>query len=67
MTPPISSLMIFCVFSFTKTLGKIINLCTPPYGRGEPMRIPRRNAMGVAATQALSYFPHVVDGIRQTA
>ena len=27
-------------------------LCPPPYGGGDFMRIPRRNAMGVATTQA---------------
>ena len=39
-------------FSFSKSSSKIINLYTPPYGGGGFMRIPRRNAMGVATTQA---------------
>ena len=46
LTAPISSPNNFLKNSFGKSLSKIINLCTPPFGGDDLMRIPVQNPMG---------------------
>ena len=46
LDPPISSPKKFRKKSFTISLIQICILCTPPYGGGYLMRIPRQNPMG---------------------
>ena len=52
LTPPFLRRSFFCKLSPPKSLSKVINLCTPPFVGGDFMRIPWRNAMGVATTSA---------------